>query len=168
MTACTAKNGVQARDAFVCTSPMEKLLPCLPLKMLLGVFCYHFLLFYLEPSAGCCRQQMIATFPPESHLISPPTNRMGGAGRGGILQAVNELPSVPRVKGTCKLTAAFVRALIGFFQSSPPPPSRSLPLLHFLPLPACFTLRRLRGRSSAVWLGSGAHCRHGSCSELAV
>lgn len=28
-----------------------------------------------------------------------------------ILQAVNELPSVPCVKGTCKLTAAFVRAL---------------------------------------------------------
>lgn len=126
--------------------------------------CYHFL-FYLEPSAGCCRQQMIATFPPESHLIFLPPTGWGG----GILQAVNELPSVPRVKGTCKLTGAFVRALIGFFQSSPqPPPPRSLPLLHFLPLPACFTLRRLRGRSSAVWLWSGAHCRHGSCSELAV
>lgn len=95
--------------------------------------CYHFL-FYLEPSAGCCRQQMIATFPPESHLIFlPPT---GWGGGGGILQAVNELPSVPRVKGTCKLTGAFVRALIGFFQSSPQPPlapSRSSIFSLYLP-----------------------------------
>lgn len=59
-------------------------------------------------------------------FFPPPT----GWGGGGILLAVNELPSVPRVKGTCKLTAAFVRALIGFFRSSPllsPPPPFALP-----------------------------------------
>lgn len=80
--------------------------------------------------------------------------------RGGkILRAVNELPSMLRVKGACKLTGAFVRALFGFFLIWPllsPPPllPRSLPLLHFLPLPACFMLRQLRAGAAAP--GSGA------------
>lgn len=111
--------------------------------------CYHFLLFYLEPSAGCCRQQMIATFPPEIHLIPPPLPRQKGVKK--ILQAVNELPSVPRVKGTCKLTAAFVRAL-AFSRSR-----------------ACFLLLPLlpSSRSSIFSLYLPASCSGGSVAGAA-
>lgn len=78
---------------------------------------------------------------------------------------------MPSVKGVYKLTEAFVRALLCslalpapattfslILLSTPNPPplpvpiSCSLLLFNFLPLPACFTLQRLRGGSSAVWL----------------
>lgn len=143
----------------MCTSPIEKLLPWLltgEASFFFSSFffpsCYHFSLFYLEPSAGCCCQQMIATFPPESHLITP----TGGGKKS--LRAVNELPSLPRVRGACKLTGAFVRPPFGLFPIRPPlsPPPLLLPLLHFLPLPACFTLRQLHGQSGTVWLAVGA------------
>lgn len=93
------------------------------LLILLGAKCWM-----LPPTDDCNLSSREPLDPPPTPT---PLLVVGGWGEGG---PVNELPSVPRVKGTCKLTAAFVRALIGFFQSPPPPPappfSPSTCLLH--------------------------------------
>ena len=152
MTACSAIMECRHKIAFVSTLPIEKLLPWFPVcafyflfcsHLCFDLFCYHFYFrfFYSWLSAGCCHQQMIATFTHEGHLI-PRQERKN-------LQAVNELPSMPSVKGVYKLTEAFVRALfapslflaIATTFSPPPPISHSLLLFNFLPLPACFTLQ---------------------------
>lgn len=99
----------------MCTSPIEKLLPWLLPETRLFFFSSFFspllsfliILFRAEcwmllPTDDC----NLSSREPLDH-----PNRRGKK----LLRAVNELPSVPRVKGACKLTGAFVRALFGFF-----------------------------------------------------
>ena len=105
---------------------------------------------------------MIATFTPEGHLIP----RQGREKKN--LQAVNELPSVPSVKGVYKLTEAFVSALLcslalfsschHFLSHSPAPPLSSPPLIpqsHAASCPSIFSLYLPASRSSSPVAGAG-------------
>lgn len=133
--------------------------------------------FYSWLSGGCCHQQMIATFTPEGHLI-PRQERKN-------LQAVNELPSMPSVKGVYKLTEAFVRALsslphsfllspplsLSFSLLCPPPPHLTLPpALQFSPSTCLLhaPVAPWRERRCLALALSSAHCQRGSCLELAI
>lgn len=159
MTACTAIMECRHKIAFVSTLPIEKLLPWFPVcafdfffcsHLYFDLFCYHFYFhFFLihswELAAATNRwlQPLLlrATWSPDRK-------------KNNNLQAVNELPSMPSVKGVYKLTEAFVRALFRslalscschhFLSHSPAPPppiSHSLLLFNFLPVPARFTLQ---------------------------
>lgn len=74
-------NGVQAQDSFCEHTSNRKITTLVPSLLFIfsfcshlyfDLFCYHFnFFFHSEPSAGCCHQQMIATFTPEDHLIPP-------------------------------------------------------------------------------------------------
>lgn len=162
MTACTAIMECRHKIAFVSTLPIEKLLPWFPVCafhffplfpfefwfILLSFFYFFIFCFHSGLSAGCSHQQMIATFTPEDHLI-----RRQGKKK---MQAVNELPSFPSVKGVYKLDP-FVRALLCSLSLAPPLPALAatfsphpcalpsitpfLLLFNFLSLPACFTLQ---------------------------
>lgn len=156
MTACTVIMECRHKIAFVSTLPIEKLLPWFPVCafhfFLLFPFVFWFILLsflfsflfraecWLLPPTDDCN---LYSWGP----LDPPTGKKN-------LQAVNELPSMPSVKGVYKLTEAFVRALLRslalscschhFLSHSAallPPISRSLLVFNFLPLPACFTLQ---------------------------
>lgn len=161
-------NGVQAQDSFCEHTSNRKITTLVPSLcfsfFLLFPFVFWFILlsffiFHSELSAGCCHQQMIATFTPEGHLIL----RQGKKN----LQAVNELPSMPSVKGVYKLTEAFVRALpslpcsflisppLSLSFSCPPPPSHapSCSSIFSLYLPASCSSSSVAG---AALSGSGS------------
>lgn len=150
MTACTAIMECRHKIAFVSTLPIEKLLPWFPVcafhfffcsHLYFDLFCYHFLFFIqswvLAAATNRWLQPLLlrATWSPDREKKN--------------LQAVNELPSMPSVKGVYKLTEAFVRALPSLprsFLISPPLSllfsiSCSLLLFNFLPIPACFMLQ---------------------------
>lgn len=155
------------------TLPIEKLLPWFPVcafhflffcsHFYFDLFGYHFFfIFHSELSACCCHQQMIATFTPEGHLIPPQPPWQGGKKN---LQAVNELPSMPRVKGVYKLTEAFVRALLLL------PRSLSWSQHHFLsplPLPPRLPPSHAPSRSSIFSLYLPALRSSGSVAGAAL
>lgn len=183
-------NGVQAQDSFCEYTSNRKittLLPSLCFSFFFLLFPFEFwfillsFLFLLSFSAECWLQ------PPtdDCNLYSwgPLDSQTGGEKKN--LQAVNELPSLPSVKGIYKLTEAFVRALLcslslltlssschHFFSSSLCPP-----LHHTLPPALQFSLSTcLLHAPVAQWREqrclalalSGIHCQHGSCLELAI
>lgn len=163
MTACTAIMECRHKIAFVSTLPIEKLLPWFPVCafhffplfpfefwfILLSFFLFFY--FLLSFRAECWLQ------PPtdDCNLYSwgPLDPQTGGKKK---LQAVNELPSFPSVKGVYKLDP-FVRALLCSISLAPPLPPLAatfsphpcalpsitpfLLLFNFLSLPACFTLQ---------------------------
>lgn len=180
-------NGVQAQDSFCEHTSNRKIttlvhsLCFLFFVLFLFVFwsillSFLFSFFYSWLSAGCCHQQMIATFTPEGHLI-PRQERKN-------LQAVNELPSMPSVKGVYKLTEAFVRALFApslflaiattfclFLSPLPPPPHLTLPpALQFSPSTCLLhaPVAPWRERRCLALALSSTHCQRGSCLELAI
>lgn len=150
MTACTAIIECRHKIAFVSVLPIEKLLPFFPLcafhftlcsHLYFDLFCYQFYFrfsfraeYWLLPPTDDCN---LYSWGP----LDPPTGKKN-------LQAVNELPSMPSVKGVYKLTEAFVRVLLRsltlssschhFLSSlSCPPPHHALPpALQFSP-PTC-------------------------------
>lgn len=108
-------NGVQAQDGFCEHTSNRKITTLVPSlcffffhfffcsHLYFDLFCYHFLFFI------------------QSWLLAAATNRWlqplllratWSPDRQKNLQAVNELPSMPSVKGFYKLTEAFVRALL--------------------------------------------------------
>lgn len=145
-------NGVQAQDSFCEYTSNRKIttlvpslcfsfFPFVPIWILIYssiIFYFFIFCFHSGLSAGCSHQQMIATFTPEDHLI-----RRQGKKK---MQAVNELPSFPSVKGVYKLDP-FVRALLC-----------SLSLL----LPPCLLLPPL----SLLILAPSPPSRPSSCSSI--
>lgn len=167
MTACSAVIECKHKMAFVNTLPIEKLLLWLAACAFHFCFCSHlyfdlsivYFFFYVrlnsEPLVGCCHQQM----------IQGPLDPWQEKKKHTHLQAVNELPSMPSVKGVYKLTdfcRGYPLALSFHFLSLCAPPSCPS---SFSSLPACFTLWQLWEQ---LCLAQALHRQHGSCSELAI
>lgn len=162
MTACTAIMECRHKIAFVSTLPIEKLLPWFP------VCAFHFFPLFPFEFWFILLSFFIFLFSAfiQGWVLAAATNRWlqplllrttWSADRGKKkMQAVNELPSFPSVKGVYKLDP-FVRALLCSLSLAPPLPALSatfsphpcalpsitpfLLLFNFLSLPACFTLQ---------------------------
>lgn len=162
MTACTAIMECRHKIAFVSTLPIEKLLPWFP------VCAFHFFPLFPFEFWFILLSFFIFLFSAfiQGWVLAAATNRWlqplllrttWSADRGKKkMQAVNELPSFPSVKGVYKLDP-FVRALLCSLSLAPPLPALAatfsphpcalpsitpfLLLFNFLSLPACFTLQ---------------------------
>lgn len=162
MTACTAIMECRHKIAFVSTLPIEKLLPWFP------VCAFHFFPLFPFEFWFILLSFFIFLFSAfiQGWVLAAATNRWlqplllrttWSADRGKKkMQAVNELPSLPSVKGVYKLDP-FVRALLCSLSLAPPLPALAatfsphpcalpsitpfLLLFNFLSLPACFTLQ---------------------------
>lgn len=130
MTVCTAviecEHTSNRKIATLAPGLCFSLFTFVPICILI-YFCYH---FYVGPELfGCCyHQQMIATFPPEGHLIPRQEKK-----KNINLWSVNELPCILGVKGVSKLTEAFVMALLSHFLPLTATLSALPPALQFSP-----------------------------------
>lgn len=162
MTACTAIMECRHKIAFVSTLPIEKLLPWFP------VCAFHFFPLFPFEFWFILLSFFIFLFSAfiQGWVLAAATNRWlqplllrttwSADREKKKMQAVNELPSFPSVKGVYKLDP-FVRALLCSLSLAPPLPALAatfsphpcalpsitpfLLLFNFLSLPACFTLQ---------------------------